>query len=130
MATGAAARANCGWKKWREGMIENVQPTSDPWSQTFGKVKPPDPDQGLTGKDTFLKLLVAQIRHQDPLSPTDGIQFVSQLAQFSGLEQTMQMRQELEAIHKLLDAHAGSETGKTGEDGNAGSGSDAAGKSE
>jgi flagellar basal-body rod modification protein FlgD len=111
-------------------MIENIQPTPDPWSEAFGKVKAPQPDQGLTGKDTFLKLLVAQIRHQDPLAPADGLQFVTQLAQFSGLEQSMQMRQELEAIHKLLDAQAaattGTDSGKTDET----SGSDAAGKSE
>ncbi|HET8548632.1 MAG TPA: flagellar hook capping FlgD N-terminal domain-containing protein [Bryobacteraceae bacterium] len=93
-------------------MIEKVRPAPDPWAQAFGKVKPPGPDQGLTGKDTFLKLLVAQIRHQDPLAPADGIQFVSQLAQFSGLEQSIQMRQELEAIHKLLDTQAKAESAK------------------
>ena len=92
-------------------MIENVQAAQDPWAKAFGEVKAPDPNQGLTSKDTFLKLLVAQIKNQDPLSPADGLQFVTQLAQFSGLEQSMQMRQELEAIHKLLDAQA--ETGKT-----------------
>jgi flagellar hook assembly protein FlgD len=91
-------------------MIENVKPAQDPWSKAFGEVKAPDPNQGLTGKDTFLKLLVAQIKNQDPLSPADGLQFVTQLAQFSGLEQSMQMRQELEAIHKLLDTQAQAET--------------------
>ena len=91
-------------------MIENVQSTPpDPWSKAFGGVKAPDPDQGLAGKETFLKLLVAQIRHQDPLAPADGIQFLSQLAQFSGLEQTIEMRKELEAIHGLLEAQASTE---------------------
>jgi flagellar basal-body rod modification protein FlgD len=52
------------------------------------------------GKDTFLKLLVAQIRHQDPLNPADGLQFVTQLAQFSELEQVMQMRQDLQAVRE------------------------------
>jgi flagellar basal-body rod modification protein FlgD len=52
------------------------------------------------GKDTFLKLLVAQIRNQDPLNPADGLQFVTQLAQFSELEQLMQMRQDLEAVRE------------------------------
>jgi len=40
---------------------------------------------------------VAQIKNQDPLQPTDGIQFVSQLAQFSQLEQLIGIRGDLEA---------------------------------
>lgn len=56
----------------------------------------------LTQKETFLKLLVAQIRNQDPLNPADGIQFLTQLAQFSQLEQMFEIRSELEAIRKAL----------------------------
>lgn len=56
----------------------------------------------LAQKDTFLKLLVAQIRNQDPLKPTDGMQFVSQLAQFSELEQLMSIRSDLEGLRTEL----------------------------
>lgn len=59
--------------------------------------------QGLQQKETFLKLLVAQIKNQNPLNPADGTQFVSQLAQFSELEQIMQMRSDLEAIRNDLE---------------------------
>ena len=53
---------------------------------------------GVTpSKDMFLQLLVAQIKNQDPLSPTDSTQFVSQLAQFSQLEQVIGIRQDIEA---------------------------------
>jgi flagellar basal-body rod modification protein FlgD len=38
------------------------------------------------GEDTFLKLLVAQLQYQNPMSPTDGTQFMSQLAQFAQVE--------------------------------------------
>jgi flagellar basal-body rod modification protein FlgD len=60
----------------------------------------------LADKDTFLQLLVAQIKNQNPLSPTDGVQFLSQLAQFTQVEQSTQMRDELKAIHELLVAQA------------------------
>jgi flagellar basal-body rod modification protein FlgD len=39
------------------------------------------------GKDAFLRLLVTQLQHQDPLNPMDDKQFIAQLAQFSSLEQ-------------------------------------------
>jgi len=44
----------------------------------------------------FLNLLVAQLQNQDPLNPTDSTQFVSQLAQFSELEQVMGIRTDIE----------------------------------
>jgi flagellar basal-body rod modification protein FlgD len=53
-------------------------------------------------KETFLKLLVAQIKNQNPLNPSDGAEFVAQLAQFSQLEQTMSIRQDLQAIREAL----------------------------
>src|SRR3954470_300046 len=52
----------------------------------------------LANENTFLKLLVAQLQNQDPLQPQDGTQFVSQLAQFSSLEQNLAMRSDLDAI--------------------------------
>ena len=42
---------------------------------------------GDIGKDDFLKLLVGQLQHQDPMQPSDDTQFIGQMAQFSQLEQ-------------------------------------------
>jgi flagellar basal-body rod modification protein FlgD len=39
------------------------------------------------GKDEFFKMLIAQLKNQDPLNPMDGTAFSAQLAQFSSLEQ-------------------------------------------
>ena len=47
--------------------------------------------------DMFLQLLVAQIKNQDPLNPSDGTQFVTQLAQFSELEQVVAIRGDLDS---------------------------------
>jgi len=49
-------------------------------------------------EQTFLQLLVAQLKNQDPMNPADGMQFVSELAQFSQLEQTIAMRQDLDLL--------------------------------
>jgi|SRR4051812_29139587 len=68
----------------------------------------------LANEDTFLKLLVAQLQNQDPLQPQDGTQFVSQLAQFSDLEQNLAMRSDLDAIKtQYVTASKTTNTGAT-----------------
>jgi flagellar basal-body rod modification protein FlgD len=52
----------------------------------------------LANKDVFLKLMIEQIKNQDPLNPTDGAQFMGQLAQFSQLEQLVAMRQDIQKM--------------------------------
>ena len=70
-------------------------------------------------KNMFLQLLVAQIKNQDPLNPADGTQFLTQLAQFQQLEQSMNMGTDLSAIRSDLDtlvptaATTGTTTGTT-----------------
>ncbi len=54
-------------------------------------------------KDAFMQLLVAQIKNQDPLNPTDGVQFLTQLAQFTELEQLIGMRGDVQAIASALN---------------------------
>lgn len=67
------------------------------------------PEDGMASKETFLKLLVAQLRNQNPMNPADGVQFLSQLAQFSDLEQTIRMREELTAIRASIEAYVNRE---------------------
>jgi flagellar basal-body rod modification protein FlgD len=46
----------------------------------------PAPPPGTLGKDAFLQLLVAQLRHQNPMSPMDGADFIAQTAQLTMVE--------------------------------------------
>jgi len=61
------------------------------------KGRTPSPD---LGKDEFLKILMTQLQHQDPLDPMDDKDFIAQMATFSQLEQTMNMAS---SIDKLVD---------------------------
>ena len=49
-------------------------------------------------RDAFLRLLVAQLKHQDPLKPQDNSAFVAELAQFSSLEQSMGINDRLDLL--------------------------------
>ena len=55
------------------------------------------PGKSLT-KDDFLQLLVMQLTHQDPLNPLDQNQFLAQTAQFSQLEQLLNINESLSAL--------------------------------
>jgi flagellar basal-body rod modification protein FlgD len=85
-----------------EAAATAASPKTDQASTTGSASSGAGIDQ-LAQKETFLKLLVAQIKNQNPLNPADGVQFLSQLAQFSELEQLMQVRSELEAIRKAVE---------------------------
>jgi flagellar basal-body rod modification protein FlgD len=56
------------------------------------------------GKDDFLKLLVGQLQHQDPLNPTDDKEFLAQMAQFSMLEQITNLAGADERLANSVDS--------------------------
>ena len=58
-------------------------------------------------EEVFLNLLVAQLKNQDPMNPTDSTQFVSQLAQFSELEQVIGIRGDIETQMSSTTAATG-----------------------
>lgn len=64
------------------------------------------PPGGQMGKNEFLKLLTTQLRYQDPLDPMDGKEMAADLAQFSGLEQLLNINEQLEAQQGRFNALA------------------------
>ena len=56
-------------------------------------------------KDTFLKLMIAQLKHQDPLSPQDGSEYMAQMAQFSSVEQLTNLAKAGEESAKAAKAN-------------------------
>src|SRR3954463_14532704 len=62
--------------------MTSVNPVSN-----SGTTPQPKSTTQTLGKDDFLKLLVGQLQHQDPLSPSDDQQWIGQMAAFSQLEQ-------------------------------------------
>jgi flagellar basal-body rod modification protein FlgD len=71
---------------------------TDPITGLGGTTAAPAPSSGLgtLGADAFLQLLVAQLKYQNPMEPTDGTQFLQQTAQFTQVEtlQTLASTQE------------------------------------
>lgn len=76
--------------------------TIDPVSASTSAAAPQAAAQP-TLKDQFMRLFIAQLQHQDPLSPQDSSAFVAQLAQLSQLEQSTETNTQLK---NLADAQA------------------------
>lgn len=61
---------------------------------------------GAMGKDEFLKLLVAQLKNQDPMNPSRPEEFAAQLAQFSSVEQLINMNESVASQAEASQAMA------------------------
>jgi flagellar basal-body rod modification protein FlgD len=81
-----------------------LQATSNSSTPTASLVGKTGAISAAEGRDTFLRLLVAQLEHQDPLKPMENADFTAQLAQFSMLEQIETMNTNLRAVVEAQQA--------------------------
>jgi flagellar basal-body rod modification protein FlgD len=58
------------------------------------------------GKDDFLKLLTTQLQNQDPMNPMEDMDFIGQMAQFSSLEQMLNLGKSVETIANNQNANS------------------------
>jgi flagellar basal-body rod modification protein FlgD len=70
--------------------MSTIPPTSSAIPSTPAAPSTVGQAAGL-GKQDFLKLLMAQLQHQDPMKPMDDTAMIAQMAQFSALEATQQL---------------------------------------
>jgi flagellar basal-body rod modification protein FlgD len=80
-----------------------TDPAPNPASTTAPTAKPTAGATGQTtaqapGKDMFLKLLVAQLKYQNPMQPVDSSQFMAQTAQFTMVEKLEAMAAQTDAL--------------------------------
>ncbi|MBI2308403.1 MAG: flagellar hook capping protein [Rhodocyclales bacterium] len=63
-----------------------------------------DLQQSSLGQEQFLRVLLAQLKFQDPLKPMDNQQFLAQMAQFSELAQTSQLNNRIDSLLSIQSA--------------------------
>lgn len=88
--------------------MADVIPTNVSWpNYSAGNVAKASAKSSSLGKDDFLKLMMAQMQNQDPLSPMDNTQMVAQMAQFTSVEQLVKIYDQLAVMSQSLGNNSG-----------------------
>ncbi|OJF95260.1 flagellar hook assembly protein FlgD [Pararhizobium antarcticum] len=78
--------------------VSGVSSTNNYMPTATGAESSADQTKASLNYDSFLKLLVAQMKNQDPTEPMDSTQQIAQLATFSQVEQTIKTNTNLESL--------------------------------
>lgn len=76
-------------------------------STDYSSVQVEREDGNNLDKDAFFKLLITQLKYQDPLTPMDNTEFIAQMAQFSSLEQMVNMNKNLSQFLRIQSLSEG-----------------------
>jgi len=79
-------------------MLDKISTSYQPIS--YSEIKKDSTVKSL-GKDEFLKLLITELKNQNPLEPLDSKEYIAQLATFSQVEQIQEMRKELSVLSSI-----------------------------
>ena len=85
-------------------MADYVPSTTSVWPYYSATNKPNEnagTDKTL-GKDEFLKILIAQISNQDPMQPMEDKEFIAQMAQFTSVEQLVNMAKSMDNLAQSI----------------------------
>jgi flagellar basal-body rod modification protein FlgD len=82
----------------------NTNNTTDPYAFINGNKTSPQQtnNNGQLDQNAFLKLMIAQLKNQDPTKPQDPSEFMSQLAQFSQVTSTQNMETSIQSLTDSL----------------------------
>lgn len=81
--------------------------TKDQWNYTVPDSSKKTTGNSTLGKDQFLKILITQLQNQDPMQPMEDKEFIAQMAQFTSVEQLMNISTQMTAMNQSLGAVSG-----------------------
>lgn len=85
----------------------NLISNSDQWNSVSNTGTTKATGNSTLGKDQFLKILITQLQNQDPMQPMEDKEFIAQMAQFTSVEQLMNISTQITAMNQSLGSVSG-----------------------
>lgn len=85
----------------------NPVSTKDQWNYSSSSTTTKETGNSTLGKDQFLKILITQLQNQDPMQPMEDKEFIAQMAQFTSVEQLMNISTQLNTLNQSLGSVSG-----------------------